>query len=79
MKQFAKILIATVICAVAAALSPLYASAEKTVVSDRYTFIGNPSYIYCAAGEILILGNDKLLVYSYDYTLLNEYDLAPAR
>lgn len=78
MKQFAKILIATVLCAVAAALSPLYASAEKTVVSDRYTFIGNPSYIYCAAGEILILGNDKLLVYSYDYTLLNEYDLPGA-
>ena len=78
MKRYVKILLAAALLAITALAMPLSASAEKTVVSDKYTFIGNPSYIFCSDGEILILGNDKLLVYSYDYRLAASYDLPGA-
>lgn len=79
MKRYVKILLITALCASLAAVSAsLAAFAEKSIVSDKYTFIGNPSYIYCGGSEILILGSDKLLVYSYDYSLLNAYDLPGA-
>ena len=78
MKRLVKFLITAVLLVATAALMPTAAFAEKHVVSDKYAFIGSPSYIFCGSEEIMIIAGDKLHTFSYDYVKTDERDLPGA-
>ncbi len=75
MKRFLKLILITVLSVASVCFTITTALAEKTIVADKYTYIGNPTHVFCGDDNIFISGSGKLFVYSYDNILRAEYDV----
>ena len=72
-KVFKTLLIVLALFATACSVTTV-AFAEKKITADKYIFIGTPKTISCD-DKIYIVGDDSLFTFSYDYKLLQTFEL----
>lgn len=78
MKKFLKFLSIGALVAVLCTFSAVTAAAEKAVTDEKYTFVGNPSGLFCADDGIFVYSADKLYSFSYTYEQTGERQLSGA-